>query len=148
MKSEIDLVRDMYKERVTSILANFQLLELALKIYIGKSYDLIAYLVEDRIHFDFSISDVENYPLERLLNLFGKMNRNEELKKRLNKLRAERNYIAHEGLLVTVGSAPNMDTLHQKAEDFFYLQDELAECLNLLTTESRMLLQRFSQVNS
>lgn len=148
MKSEIELARELYKERVTAILANFQLLELVLKIYIGKSYELIAYLVEDRIHFDFSISDVENYPLERLLNLFGKMNRNEELKKRLNKLRTERNYVAHEGLLVTVGSTPNMDSLHQKARDFFFLQDELAECLNLLNQESKMLLQRFSQVNS
>ena len=75
-------------------------------------------LVEDHIHFDFSITDVENYPLERLLNIFGKLNGNEELKKRLNKLRSERNYIAHEALLVTIGSNPNMETLHKKAEDF------------------------------
>ncbi|WP_075179728.1 hypothetical protein [Neptunomonas phycophila] len=124
-----------YKDRTIGLLTNFQLLELSLKLYIGTSYDYIHMLVEDHIHFDFSITDVENYPLERLLNIFGKLNGNEELKKRLNKLRSERNYIAHEALIVTISSNPNMETLHKKAEDFFYLEDELSECLKLVTDE-------------
>ena len=93
------------------------------------------FLLGDRIHFDYSIEDVESYPLERLLNVFGKLNANEELKKRLNKLRAERNYIAHEALLVTIGSNPNMETLHKKAKDFYYLEDELSECIKLVVNE-------------
>ncbi len=128
-----------YKDRAVGLLTNFQLLELSLKLYIGATYDYIHMLVEDHIHFDFSVSDVEGYPLERLLNVFGKLNGNETLKKRLNKLRNERNYIAHEALLATIGSNPNMDTLHQKTEDFFYLEDELAKCLNLVTEEFRKL---------
>ena len=90
-----------YKDRTIGLLTSFQLLELTLKLYIGTSYDYIHALVQDRIHFDFSVEDVENFPLERLLNVFGKLNGNEELKKRLNKLRQERNYIAHEALIVT-----------------------------------------------
>lgn len=124
-----------YKDITVGLLTNFQLLELSLKLYIGTSYDYIHILVEDHVRFDFSISDVENYPLERLLTLFSKLNDNEELKKRLNKLRKERNYIAHEALLVTVGSNPNMDTLHKKSQDFFYLEDELSECLKLVSKE-------------
>ena len=31
-------------------------------------------LVGDHIYFDFAISDVDSYPLERLLNIFGKLN--------------------------------------------------------------------------
>lgn len=128
-----------YRDRTVSLLTNFQLLELSLKMYIGTSYGYIQMLVEEHIHFDFSINDVESYPLERLLNVFGKLNGNEDLKKRLNKLRGERNYIAHEALLVTIGSNPNMETLHKKAEDFFYLEDELSECLKLVTEEFRKL---------
>ena len=124
-----------YKDRAVGLLTNYQLLELLLKMYIGTSYEHIQSLVEDHIYFDFSVEDVENYPLERLLNLFGKLNGNDELKKRLNKLKKERNYIAHEALIVTIGSNPNMDTLHKKAEDFFYLEDELMECLKLVTDE-------------
>lgn len=132
-----------YKDRTVAILTNFQLLELSLKLYIGKSYDFIHVLVEDKIHFDFSIEDIENYALGRLLNLFGKLNGNEELKKRLNKLTKERNYIAHEAMLVTIGSNPNMETLHKKAEDFFYLEDELAKCLALMVNETKLLHSTF-----
>ena len=133
-----------YKDRAVGLLTNFQLLELALKLYIGTSYDYICALVGERIHFDFSIEDVENYPLERLLNVFGKLNGNKKLKKRLNKLKKERNYVAHEALLVTIGSNPNMETIHKKAEDFFYLEDELAECLMLVTEELGQLKVKFT----
>lgn len=136
--------QEFYKDRTVGLLTNFQLLELALKIYIGTSYDYIHALVEDRIHFGFSVEDVESYPLERLLNVFGKLNGNEGLKKRLNKLRKERNYIAHEALLVTIGSNPKMEALHKKAEDFFYLEDELSQCLKLVTDEFAKLKVKFA----
>jgi hypothetical protein len=134
-RETMSLEQDLYQQRTVALLTNYQLLELTLKMYIGTSYDYIKMLVADHIQFDFSIKDVESYPLERLLNVFGKMNDNADLKKRLNKLRSERNYIAHEALIVTIGNNPNMDTLHKKAEDFFYLEDELMECLKLLTDE-------------
>lgn len=127
--------QQFYKDRMVGLLTSFQLLEFSLKLYIGTSYDYILMLVEGHIHFDFSISDIETYPLERLLTLFSKLNGNEELKKRLNKLRKERNYIAHEALLVTIASNPNMDILSKKFKDFFYLEDELSECLKLVTKE-------------
>ncbi len=133
-----------YKDRTVAILTNFQLLELSLKLYIERSYEFITILVGDKIHFDFSIEYIENFALGRLLNLFGKLNGNEELKKRLNKLTKERNYIAHEAMLVTIGSNPNMETLHKKAEDFFYLENELSECLALLANETKLLHSRFS----
>jgi hypothetical protein len=148
MEDYMKQTQTLYKERVVGILTSFQLLELALKIYIGKSYNLIDHLVKDKVYFDFSIKDIENYPLERLLNLFGKLNGNRELKKGLNKLRSERNYVAHEALLVTIGSNPNIETLHKKAEDFFYLEDELSECLQLVVAEGRELLRRFKRGNA
>ena len=73
--------QEYYKNRVIEILSNFQLLELSLKIYIGKTYDCIQTLLNEKVYFDFSIKDIENYPLERLLNLFSKLNGNDELKR-------------------------------------------------------------------
>ncbi|WP_354624572.1 hypothetical protein [Psychromonas sp. MME2] len=71
--------QEHYRQRTVALLTNYQLLELTLKMYIGTSYDYIQMLVADHIHFDFSIKDVESYPLERLLNVFGKMNDNTDL---------------------------------------------------------------------
>ncbi|WP_298773031.1 hypothetical protein [uncultured Shewanella sp.] len=131
--------QELYKDRTVGLLVNFQLLELSLKMYIGSSYSYINSLVEDHIYFDFSTKDVESFPLERLLNLFGKLNNNDELKKRLNKLTKNRNYLAHEALLVTIGSDPNMDTLHTKAKEFYELESELMDCLKVLLDETHKL---------
>ena len=57
------------------------------------------------------------------------------MKKRLDKLRKERNHIAHEALLVTIGSNPNTNILREKAEVFSSLENELTECLKLVTDE-------------
>ena len=140
--------KEVYKERALNILTNFQLMEFALKIYIGKSYEFIQFLVGEKVHFDFSINDVKNYPLERLLGLFGKLNDNKELKKRLDKLRSQRNDLAHDALLFTIGDVFDMDLIHKKLGDFFHLENEIAECLQLLTKEGRLLLVKFSQGNS
>lgn len=140
--------KDIYKERVISILTNFQILEMSLKIYIGKSYELIQHIVVDRVYFDFSASDVENYPLEKLLNLFGKLNGNEELKKRLNKLRSHRNYVAHQALLLSLPKNENTDEFHEKARDFFYLEEEIMKCLIELADEGGELLNKFKGGNA
>ena len=132
-------VKDSYKKMTIRILANFQLLEFLLKLYIGKSYDMIHTCVGERVYFDFSISDVENYPLERLLNVFGKLNSNKDLQKRLNKLKTKRNHIAHQSLLITIGDLGNKDVLHEKHGEFFYLEDELSECLTSTIEEFKQL---------
>lgn len=48
--------QEFYRERTVGLLTNFQLLELSLKMYIGKSYDFIHALVGDRIHFGFRLT--------------------------------------------------------------------------------------------
>lgn len=138
-------VRDSYKATTLRILANFQLLELALKIYVGRTYELIRARVGNRVHFDYSISDVENFPLERLLSVFGKLNGNAGLLKRLNKLRVDRNHVAHESLLVTMGTKHDKEVVQAKHREFFYLEDELSECLKLVLEETETLNRGFSK---
>ena len=100
--------------------------------------------VGKRVYFDFSIKDIENYPLERLLNLFAKLNGNKALQKRLNKLRTQRNHIAHESLLITMGKLGDKNILHDKHGEFFYLEEELSECLMLVVAEFKKLHATYS----
>lgn len=132
-------VRESYKAMTLRILSNFQLLELTLKLYIGRAYEFIDLSLNGRMHFDYSVADVENFPLERLLNIFGKLNNNRELLKRLNKLREQRNHVAHESLIIVIGSKYDKQVVQQKHGEFFYLEDELIECLNLVVEETKAL---------
>ncbi len=136
-------VRDSYKAMTLRILGNFQLLELTLKLYIGRAYEFIQLALNDRMHFGYSIADVESFPLERLLNVFSKLNTNEELQKRLNKLRAQRNHVAHESLLIVAGTNYDVEVVQERHGEFFHLEDELMECLKLVVEETRALHRGF-----
>jgi hypothetical protein len=134
--------RANYKATVVRILSNFQLIEFALKEYIGLAYRLIFERVKDTLHFSYSRKDVESFPLERLINTFSKMNSNRELISRLNRLRAARNQIAHRSLVVTMGSLYDPGEVEDKYIEYLWLEDELAECLRLSIEELRKLKSR------
>ncbi|MBL8539485.1 MAG: hypothetical protein JNK68_03850 [Betaproteobacteria bacterium] len=133
----MDESRDSYKRLILRILGNFQLLEFALKAYIGRAYSVIKSRVGDAIHFDYSEKDVESFPLERLLNTFSKLNTNKELVARLNKLREKRNHIAHTSLIVTMGTKYDPDAVEDKCDEYLLLEDELAQCLQLVIEEAQ-----------
>ncbi|NII10147.1 hypothetical protein [Oleiagrimonas sp. C23AA] len=132
-------LRDQYKNSTLRILGKFQLLEFALKHYIGFAYDLIRKNVNGAIHFGYSIDDVDNYPLERLLNIFSKLNNNSDLLAQLNGLRTGRNHVAHKSLLVSSGENYDTDALKKADEEFFYLEDEIDVCLAALLSELQSL---------
>jgi hypothetical protein len=135
-------LRDSYKATTLRILGNFQLLEFALKAYISQVYSVIKASVGKKVPFRYSRKDVESFPLERLLNVFSKLNANEQLVARLNKLRNERNHIAHSALLMPMGSMYDRGAVEDKYIEYFDLEDELAECLKLVIEEARSLKER------
>ena len=132
-------LRDRYKATTLRILGKFQLLEFALKHYIGFSYQIIRERLDGEIHFSHTIEDVENHPLERLLTLFRKLNSDTELHGKLSKLVSKRNHIAHKALLVSWGTAETPAALKEADEAFFYLEDDVDVCLNELLDELRHL---------
>lgn len=138
--------RESYKAITLHILGSFQLLEFALKAYIGRAYSVIKKSVGETVHFGYSAKDIEEFPLERLLNAFSKLNTNKELLSRLNKLRVERNHIAHRSLIVTMGSMYDPGAIEDKYVEYFWLEDELTECLLLVIEEAHSLKQRSQSV--
>jgi hypothetical protein len=131
-----------YKDTTLRVLGEFQLLEFALKIYIGLSYKAIKLRVENIVHFDYTENDLNDLPLGRLLSLFKKLNPNTALVQRLQVLQTERNHIAHRSLLITMGSMYDRGLVEDKYIEYTMLEDELTECLQLLNTESRSLKER------
>ncbi len=135
-------LRTHYKETTLRVLGEFQLLEFALKVYIGLSYKAIKLRVENIVHFDYTENDLDDLPLGRLISLFKKLNSNTALIKRLHALQTERNHIAHRSLLITMGSFYDRGLVEDKYLEYSILEDELTECLQALNSESRNLKER------
>jgi hypothetical protein len=130
-------LREQYRATTLRILGQFQLLEFVLKNYIGIAYKLIQKRVDGAIHFGYSIEDVQNHSLERLVTIFSKLNSNDELNRQLNVLRDKRNHVAHKSLIASMGRGYDVAILEKANEDFFYLEDEVQECIVAAVEELR-----------
>lgn len=138
----MDDLRKHYKDTTMRLLGSFQLLEFALKVYIGLSYKVIQARVEGLVHFGYTEDDLDDLPLGRLLSIFKKFNANAELSARLQQLVTERNHLAHRSLLITMGSLYDRGAVEDKFIEYSILEDELTECLKAVNAESRQLKAR------
>lgn len=135
-------LRKNYKDTTLRLLGGFQLLEFALKIYIGISYKTIQARLQGDAHFDCREDEQDDLPIGRLLLIFKKFNVNVGLQARLQKLRTERNHIDHRSLLITMGPLYDKGAVEDKHIEFFYLEEDLMECLREANEESRELKER------
>jgi len=135
----MDDIREHYKNTTLRVLGKFQLLEFALKIYIGLAYKAVKARVTGVVHFDYTENDLDDLPLGRLLGLFRKLNANEELVKRMQRLQTERNQIAHRSLLITMGPLFDRGLVEDKHIEYSILEDEVTECIQSVNQESRQL---------
>ena len=84
---------------VNRALVAYQLIEENLKLYINFSFQLIRIKLSPSIPFKFEGAEFDNAPLERLLHVFSRLTDNELLVARLNKLKSDRNFVAHYALV-------------------------------------------------
>jgi len=86
---------DQYIAASQSAMLQYQLIECALKSYIKNIHVLIKSRMPSELNFAYNAGDFDLMSLERLLNIFSKYSKNKNLISQLNKLREQRNYIAH-----------------------------------------------------
>ena len=92
-----------YREAVHRALERFQFIEETLRVYL----DLVIQIAKIELspHFPVNISkeDLSRFSLGKLVNEFSRFNGNRSLKARLKKVTPDRNHVAHQSLLFTLG---------------------------------------------
>jgi hypothetical protein len=89
---------DAFYVKIASALASCQMVELELKVYISDAFAFATKSIDGRMPFKFSGEDYIDAPLERLIEAFRKLSDNDELIKRLNAFKKERNFLTHRGI--------------------------------------------------
>lgn len=120
-----------HEAQVLRLLSMFQTLELSLKFYIAAAYKQIKDALDGSLPFKYGFKDVENYPLERLLSIFSKLNDDQTLQARLNKLVAKRNLVAHRALAYRHEVIAELLDINTAAllKDLAVVEIELNDCL-------------------
>jgi len=99
---------------VGKVLIDFEYIELALKLYIAETYATISSRLEGIVTFKYGWEDVENEPLDRLLNQFSKISSDHQLVKGLGLLQKERNKLAHQAYVLTLEEQSDRDHLEKE----------------------------------
>ena len=129
---------------LTRALAFMQMIEEALRLYVGTAEQLIAAGVPYGVPFRVSRKEIKKASLGTITNMFEKVNRNEDLIRNLRELPEHRNYLAHTAFMQSVQG------IHDESIDLDYAKNHAIEvgdrAEKLLTTigqELRSLLLNY-----
>ena len=121
---------DDFYLKVAHALSGCQLIEQELKLYITEALDLAKKCIGNKMPFKMNGSDYEDSSLERLIEIFKKLNDNDSLIKELNNFRIERNFLSHKGIT---------HCLDYEGELFYSTVSEFQKRLNAIQHEAQRL---------
>lgn len=84
--------------KVAHALSGCQLVEQQLKLYITDALELAKKCIGERMPFKITGEDYADSSLERLIEIFRKLNDNEPLVADLKQFKKERNFLSHKGI--------------------------------------------------
>ena len=144
-ESTAKLLLDKYFDKLPGALLNFQFIEESLRMYIAYCYEIISKRVSELIPFKYRYQDLKKDSLGRLLNKFKKLNNNERLIDKIEKLVEDRNYCAHEAYLLTYEKQNDPDYLTKELAKLENIINEAKECVQLLFSEVKKIEERKSR---
>lgn len=121
-----------------------QMIEEGLKLYVGIAEELIQAATPYGVPFKVDRQAIENAPLGKLIGMFAKLNRNDQLIARLRQLPEHRNYIAHaafrRAFQASTDKNIDLDSARLHATE---VGDEAEKVLQLIGQEIKSLLANF-----
>ncbi|MDP3696007.1 MAG: hypothetical protein Q8R42_07835 [Desulfocapsaceae bacterium] len=101
---------DAYIEAASKAMLTFQMIEEALKICIGLSYQIIQATVKSPVQYRFSVKSINNAAMGRLISMYEEITSTPELANDLRKITEWRNFFAHNAfrhaLLASTDNSP------------------------------------------
>jgi hypothetical protein len=92
-----------YKDELHRALEKCQFIEETLKMCLLSAIEIVRIQVSPYFPIKYKEKDIHNLPLGPLVNAFAKINDDIELHKDLREITKERNQVAHQSLLFTIG---------------------------------------------
>ena len=96
-----------YKKELNRALEKCQFIEETLKECLLSAIEIARIQVSPYFPVKYKASDISKLPLRPLVKAFGKINEDAVLHQELRKITKERNKVAHQSLLFTIGELKN-----------------------------------------
>lgn len=93
----------IYKNELHNALEKCQFIEETLKMCIFSAAEIARLQLSPHFPINYRLEDISKLPLGKLVGIFSKINNDAVLHEALEKITKERNYVAHQSLLFTLG---------------------------------------------
>jgi hypothetical protein len=125
-----------FRESATHALAGFQLVEEALKSYIGQYRDAVRRFLPEKLTYRYARQDVQEAALGKLVNVFAKVTPNDKLVAELRGLVKARDDLAHKAFVNLYGPKPSEEEFRKRGDAFIQVARRLGNILGELHEES------------
>jgi hypothetical protein len=129
-----------YRESATHALAGFQLVEEALKSYIGYYHETVRQFLPEKLSYRYSRQDVQDAALGKLVNVFAKISSNDKLISELRTLIKVRDDLAHKAFIALYGQLPPEDELKKRGDTLLKIAERVGLILGELHDDSLALV--------
>ena len=129
-----------YRESATHALGGFQLVEEALKSYIGQYHDVVRKFLPKGFTYRYARQDVQDAALGKLVNVFAKVSPNDKLIVELRGLVKTRDDLAHKAFVNLYGPKPSEEELRKRGDRFVEVAERLGNILGELHDDSLRLV--------
>lgn len=129
-----------YRESAVHALAGFQLIEEALKSYIGFYHETVRQCLPEKLTYRYSRQDVQEAALGKLVSVFGKVSSNDKLISELRTLVKTRDELAHKAFVNLYGPQPSQEEFANRGSALLKVAERLGLILGELNTDSMALV--------
>ena len=103
-----------YEKAVHSALERCQFIEETLRMCIADAIDIAKFQLAPYYPLKWTYADVSKLSMGKLVDIFCRINDDSKLKKSLNCITNERNYVAHQSLLFTIGESQDKNYMNEQ----------------------------------
>jgi hypothetical protein len=129
-----------YRESAVHALAGFQLIEEALKSYIGYYHETVRQCLPEKLTYSYSRQDVQDAALGKLVSVFGKVSSNDALILELRTLVKTRDDLAHKAFVNLYGPPPAEEDFEKRGAALLKVAERLGLILEELNKDSLSLV--------
>jgi len=124
-----------YAQRLTLCMLKYQYIEYALKSCLIRYHAAARYRLAGYLPYEVPLDAVENAAMGQLVKWFKSYSENGLLQTSLNKIKSERDYVAHQGFIFTIEKETDDAVILEKLKELEASHQRAEDCLATLFSE-------------
>lgn len=123
---------EKYKSEMLRAMEKCQFIEETLKMCILSSIDITRHMTQAYFPLNYQMKDITKLPMGPLVNKFSKINSDSVLIQKLRDITKDRNFVAHQSLLFTLGELGDDQAMLKATEKITSIANnahEIHQCL-------------------